>query len=67
MCPGLINEMVACVSQLIMLAHAGRINRLPSLDTIEATMKLSPYIVQAINEGKSPMLQLPHVNEESIR
>ncbi|MCL4123746.1 UNVERIFIED_CONTAM: hypothetical protein GTU68_058152 [Idotea baltica] len=65
--PTLINEMVSVVSQLIMLAHAGRVSRLPSLDTIESTMKLSPCIVQAINEGKSPILQLPYITDESLR
>jgi translocation protein SEC63 len=64
-CPYLIQEMVTCVSQLIMLAHAGRIARLPSLDTIEAVMKMSPMVVQALwDNGKSPLLQLPHVTED---
>lgn len=67
-CPTLIQEMVTCVSQLIMLAHAGRISRLPSLDTIEACMKLSPHIVQAIWESnRNPLMQLPHITEESLR
>ena len=66
-CPILIQEMVTCVSQLIMLAHAGRISRLPSLDTIEACMKLSPHIVQALWDSKNPLLQLPHVTEDSLR
>ncbi|KAL7639786.1 UNVERIFIED_CONTAM: hypothetical protein RMT77_009196 [Armadillidium vulgare] len=67
LCPTLINEMVNCVSQLIMLAYAGRIPRIPSLDTIEATMKLSPHVVQALIEGKSSLLQLPHVTDDIIR
>ncbi|KAK4324811.1 hypothetical protein Pmani_004574 [Petrolisthes manimaculis] len=66
-CPILIQEMVTCVSQLIMLAHAGRISRLPSLDTIEACMKLSPHIVQALWDCKNPMMQLPHVNDDTLR
>lgn len=66
-CPILIQEMVTCVSQLIMLAHAGRISRLPSLDTIEACMKLSPHIVQALWDSKNPLLQLPHITEDSLR
>ncbi|XP_071549414.1 translocation protein SEC63 homolog isoform X2 [Panulirus ornatus] len=66
-CPILIQEMVSCVSQLIMLAHAGRISRLPSLDTIEACMKLSPHIVQALWDTKNPLLQLPNVTEDSLR
>ncbi|KAK7063040.1 secretory subunit [Halocaridina rubra] len=66
-CPTLIQEMVTCVSQLIMLAHAGRIARLPSLETIEACMKLSPHIVQAMWESnKNPLMQLPHINEDNL-
>jgi translocation protein SEC63 len=45
-CPFLIHEMVQCISQLILLAHAGRIARLPSLDTVEATMRCSALVVQ---------------------
>ena len=45
-CPYLIQEMVQCLSQLILLAHAGRIARLPSLDTVEATMRCSALVVQ---------------------
>ncbi|XP_037785424.1 translocation protein SEC63 homolog isoform X1 [Penaeus monodon] len=66
-CPTLINEMVTCVSQLIMLAHAGRISRLPSLDTIEACMKLCPHIIQGLWESKNALLQLPHVSDETLR
>lgn len=50
-----------------MLAYAGRIPRIPSLDTIEATMKLSPHVVQALNEGKSTLLQLPHITDDMMR
>ena len=49
-CPYLIHEMVSCISQLILLAHAGRIARLPSLDTVEATMKCSSLVVQVSSE-----------------
>ncbi|XP_076062553.1 translocation protein Sec63 isoform X2 [Oratosquilla oratoria] len=66
-CPTLIQEMVTCVSQLIMLAHAGRISRLPTLETIESCMRLSPHIVQALWESKNPLLQLPHLTEDSLR
>merc|ERR1711988_68148 len=66
-CPFLIQEMVTCISQLILLAHAGRIGRLPSLDTIEHAMKLSPMIVQALWDKSSPLLQLPHIEEDMLR
>ena len=86
-CPYLIHEMVSCISQLILLAHAGRIARLPSLDTVEATMKCSSlvvqvsseilayslsvdfyhYIMQALWDKASPLLQLPHVEEDMLK
>jgi len=66
-CPYLIHEMVQCVSQLILLAHAGRIGRLPSLDTIEYAMKCSPMIVQAMWEKSSPLLQLPHIVDDMMK
>ena len=66
-CPYLIQEMVTCISQLVMLAHAGRISRLPSLETIDNTMKLSPMVVQALWDSKSVLLQLPHVDEGMLR
>jgi hypothetical protein len=39
----------------------------PRLDTIENTMKLSPMIVQALLNTKSPLLQLPHITESHLR
>jgi len=66
-CPYLIHEMVQCVSQLILLAHAGRIGRLPSLDTIEYAMKCSPMVVQAMWEKSSPLLQLPHIVDDMMK
>merc|ERR1711971_57957 len=66
-CPFLIQEMVTCTSQLILLAHAGRIGRLPSLDTIEFAMKLSPLVVQAVWDKQSPLLQLPHIEEDMLK
>ncbi|XP_014288727.1 translocation protein SEC63 homolog [Halyomorpha halys] len=66
-CPYLIQEMVNCVSGLIMLAYARRIPRLPSIETIENCMKLCPMMVQALWEFKSPLLQLPHVKEEHLK
>ena len=56
-CPYLVHEMVSCISQLILLAHAGRIARLPSLDTVEATMKCSSLIVQVFAPPHLP----PHI------
>ena len=59
--------MVTCISQLILLAHAGRIGRLPSLDTIEYAMKLSPLVVQALWDKSSPLLQLPHIVDDMLK
>ena len=59
--------MVTCISQLILLAHAGRIGRLPSLDTIEYAMKCSPLVVQALWDKSSPLLQLPHIVDDLLK
>ncbi|XP_075232582.1 translocation protein Sec63 isoform X3 [Lycorma delicatula] len=86
-CPYLIQEMVNCVSQLIMLAYARRgkstkipkekgkstkipeeeVPRLLNIETVENIMKLCPMIVQALWEFKSPLLQLPHISEDSLK
>ncbi|XP_055603327.1 translocation protein SEC63 homolog [Uranotaenia lowii] len=66
-CPYLIQEMVSCVNQLIMLAYARRISKLPTIETIENCMKLSPMIIQGLWEFKNPLLQLPHVSEDHLR
>lgn len=68
-CPILIQEFVQCVAQLTMLAVAGRISKVncPSLETLEAAMRLSPLIVQALWDSKSPLLQLPHITEDNLR
>jgi len=66
-CPYLIHEMVQCISQLILLAYAGRIARHPSLNTVEDTMKCSALIVQALWHKQSPLLQLPHIEEDMLK
>lgn len=66
-CPYLLQEFVQCASQLTMLALAGRIPRMPSLDTMENAMKLCPLIVQALWDSKSSLLQLPHITEDMLR
>lgn len=65
-CPYLVQEMVSCVHQLVMLAYARRVPRLPSIETIENCMKMSPMLIQALWEFKSPLLQLPHVTEDHL-
>ncbi|PRD20940.1 UNVERIFIED_CONTAM: Translocation protein [Trichonephila clavipes] len=66
-CPNLVQEFVQCSAQMTMLAIAGRISRIPNLETVENAMKLSACIVQALWENKSPLLQLPHVTENMLR
>ncbi|XP_045764249.1 translocation protein SEC63 homolog [Maniola jurtina] len=66
-CPNLIVEMVNCVNQLIALAYARRIPRLPTIGTIENCMKLSPMIVQGLWDYKSALLQLPYITEDNLR
>ncbi|XP_043486141.1 translocation protein SEC63 homolog [Polistes fuscatus] len=66
-CPYLIQEMVACVNQVIFLAYAKRVPRVPSIKTIENCMKLCPMIVQAFWEFKNPLLQLPHISEDNLK
>ncbi|KAI8428591.1 hypothetical protein MSG28_007330 [Choristoneura fumiferana] len=66
-CPDLIVEMVNCVNQLIALAYARRIPRLPTIETIENCMKMSPMIVQGLWEYKSPLLQLPYITEDHLK
>lgn len=66
-CPYLIQEQVNCVTQLILLAYARRIQRLPSIETVENVMKLCPMIIQGMKEFKSPLMQLPHINDDNIK
>ncbi|EDW26324.1 GL26342 [Drosophila persimilis] len=65
-CPYLVQEMVSCVHQLVMMAYARRVPRLPSIETIENCMKMSPMIIQGLWEFKSPLLQLPHLTEDHL-
>ena len=39
----------------------------PRLVSIENCMKLTQMIVQGLQETKSPLLQLPHFEEEHLR
>ncbi|CAH1104749.1 unnamed protein product [Psylliodes chrysocephalus] len=66
-CPFLVNEQVNAVNELIILAYSRRIPRLPPIETIENCMKLSPMIVQGLWEFKSPLLQLPYINDDNLK
>lgn len=65
-CPLLLQEFVQCVAQLTMLALAGKIQRKPTLDTLEFAMKWSALIVQALWDSKSPFFQLPHIIDDRV-
>lgn len=41
--------------------------RAPRLSSIENCMKLTQMVVQGLQEAKSPLLQLPHFEEEHLR
>lgn len=66
-CPYLLQEQVNCVTQLILLAYARRIQRLPTIESVENVMKLCPMIVQGLKEFKSPLMQLPYINDDNIK
>ncbi|CAH3176181.1 unnamed protein product [Porites evermanni] len=65
--PYLIQEMVSCVAQLIAMAKAGRTTNTPRLETVENCMRVSQMMVQGLWDTKSPLLQLPHLNQENLR
>ncbi|XP_014232859.1 translocation protein SEC63 homolog [Trichogramma pretiosum] len=66
-CPYLIQEMITCVNQLIVLAYARQVQHLPTITTIENCMKLCTMIVQASWEFRNPLLQLPHLTEDHLK
>ncbi|MGH0164007.1 UNVERIFIED_CONTAM: hypothetical protein FKN15_046509 [Acipenser sinensis] len=65
--PALLQEMVNVGCQLTMMANSRGGFRAPRLVSIENCMKLSQMIVQGLRESKSPLLQLPHFEEEHLR
>uniref|UniRef100_A0A3B4UGU9 SEC63 homolog, protein translocation regulator n=1 Tax=Seriola dumerili TaxID=41447 RepID=A0A3B4UGU9_SERDU len=67
--PALLQEMINVGCQLTMMANSrgGTCFHAPRLVTIENCMKLTQMIVQGLQESKSPLLQLPHFEEEHLR
>ncbi|RXM33472.1 Translocation protein SEC63-like [Acipenser ruthenus] len=65
--PALLQEMVNVGCQLTRLANSHGGFPAPRLVSIENCMKLSQMIVQGLQEFKSPLLQLPHFEEEHLR
>lgn len=43
------------------------VSKLPTIETIENCMKLSPMLIQGLWEFKSPLLQLPHLTEDNLK
>ncbi|KAL7987859.1 hypothetical protein Chor_006778 [Crotalus horridus] len=68
-CPSLLQEIVNVICQLILMARSReeREFRAPSLASLENCMKLSQMIVQGLQQFKSPLLQLPHIEEDNLR
>lgn len=66
-CPYLIQEMVTCISQLVLLAYAQRVPRLIKIETLENVMKVCPMIVQGLWAFKNPILQLPYITEDHLK
>uniref|UniRef100_A0A914WFA9 J domain-containing protein n=1 Tax=Plectus sambesii TaxID=2011161 RepID=A0A914WFA9_9BILA len=66
-CPILVQEMIQVVSQLVMYALSGRLSRMPTMETVESTMRIMPMLIQALWDSRSPLLQLPHVSEDMLR
>lgn len=65
--PYLLQEFVQCGAQMTLLAKLRKTSRTPSLETIENTMKLHAFVIQAMWTNKNALLQLPHVSEDMLR
>ncbi|KAG8444697.1 hypothetical protein GDO86_009750 [Hymenochirus boettgeri] len=68
-CPALLQEMVNVICQLIVMARnrEERELRPPSLSSLENCMKLCQMTVQGLQQFKSPLLQLPFIEEDHLR
>ena len=40
---------------------------MPRLETLENCMRISQMMIQGLWDNKSPLLQLPHLNQENLR
>ncbi|XP_044146021.1 translocation protein SEC63 homolog [Bufo gargarizans] len=67
--PALLQEMVNVICQLIIMARSREERELrpPSLSSLENCMKLCQMIVQGLQQFKSPVLQLPFIEEDHLR
>lgn len=65
--PTLVQEFVQCVAQLTMLSLIGRIQRTPSLETLENAMKFCSMVVQGTWDYRNQLLQLPHITNANLK
>lgn len=65
--PMLLQEMINLFIKLLYLYFQGRVLNRVKLPALENMMRLHQYIIQAIGEGKSPLLQLPHLHESQLK
>ena len=42
-------------------------SNMPRLETVENCIRVSQMMVQGLWDNKSPLLQLPHLNQENLR
>jgi len=40
---------------------------MPRLETLENCMRVSQMMIQGLWDNKSPLLQLPHLNQDNLR
>ncbi|KAI0988811.1 hypothetical protein GJ496_008367 [Pomphorhynchus laevis] len=67
LCPMLLTEMTHTTLQLILLGKMGEIARYPTLETFEILIKCCALVVQALEERKNALCQLPHISEKMRR
>ena len=65
--PMLMQEMVNIFVKLLFLHLQGRVPNKVKLVSLESMIRLHQYLVQAVGEGKSPLLQLPHLHESQLK
>ena len=65
--PMLLQEMINLFVKLLYLYFQGRALNRVKLSALENMMWLHQFFVQRIGEGKSPLLQLPHLRESQLK
>ena len=65
--PMLLQEMINLFVKLLYQYLQGRLLNRVKLSALENMMRLHQFLVQGIGEGKSPLLQLPHLHESQLK